>query len=236
LVVVTGVLVALGLNATYERRGDRRAEAEYINLLIRDVNLTIQLLKSQYEFEGLQLRDGITAYKSLSVPSGVINERQASSAIQNLMTRRTLLPRDATYQDLISTGNLRLIRNRTVRDHIIDFFQRTAAAFEVINKNATFFVDELYNGVAIGQGLILPRATMTNLPNLGLVDSALLRQLGSGYTSERDPLWLLPATSSQRQQLKAVLLQRIRIAALAQRAVQERLRDAQQLKSELARR
>lgn len=232
LVVVTGVLVALGLNAVIERHGDRRAERDYLNLLDRDVTLTIQLLTSEYHFQARQLRDGIVAYKSLSL--GNPNEHGGSVALQNLMARRTLLPRDATYQDLISTGNLRLIEDRQLRDHLIDFFQRTAAVFEVINKNAAFFVDELYNGLVLGEGLVLPRASMTNLPNLAKVDSALKIQLGAGYVSDRDPLWALPAVSAQRQRLKAVLLQRIRIAALAQRAAQEQLRDARQLKSELA--
>jgi hypothetical protein len=179
-------------------------------------------------FETAQLRDGIAAYRALSSLRGEENA-SASGALQRLTVRRTLTLQNATYQDLISTGNLRLIRNRELRDRIVDYYEGTRWLYEVINRNNSFFVDDLYNGTVVADGLVMPRSTLGNLSTLVSLDSALLAALRPGYVDEPDRLWSLPHDGREWAAVKSVLLTRIRVSAIARYYDGKSLEETRQL-------
>lgn len=229
LVVVTGVLVALALNAWFQGRQNEQSEAAYLTLLSRDLGETAKGLEADTDFQAKQLRDGVAAYRALSAPVAPADRAAASAALSRLMARRTVILRNPTYEDLIATGNLRLLKNRELRDRIVDFFEGTRLQFEVINRNNSFFVDETYNRAV--QRLVLPRPGPSNLPLQFQVDSLLSAELKGGYINESDRLWTLPASSPEVMELKALLLSRIRIAALAQRILTDLLTETRELKA-----
>jgi hypothetical protein len=229
LVVVTGVMVALALNAWIQGRQNERSEAVYLSLLSRDLEQTIASLEVDTTFQGKQVRDGFAAYHALSGPVVPADRRAVTANLTRLMTRRTVILNDPTYQDLIATGNLRLITNREVRDRIVDFFEGTRLQFDIINRNNSFYVDETYNRSV--QRLVLPRPGTSNLPVTHQADSVMMAELSSGYTQETDRLWTLSANSPELAELKAMLVSRIRIALLAKRSATNLLKDAQQLKA-----
>jgi uncharacterized protein YkvS len=228
LVVVAGVLAAIAVNAWYEGRRDAANEKSYLSLLSRDLQNTVEFLEEVVEFEAKQMRDGLAAYHELSSPKESRDFVAASSAMQKLMARRTMVLQDPTYQDLISTGNVRLIRNTELRNRIIDFFEGTRAQFEIINRNNSALVDNQY--VQTLEGLILPRSTLNNLKGVAKVDSMLSEALREGYVNEPDRLWNLPENAPEWARVKGVLLMRIRIAAIAQHLLKGPLGEAQELK------
>lgn len=229
LVVVTGVMVALALNAWFTGRQNEQSEGVYLSLLSRDIGQTITSLEADTTFQGKQIRDGLLAYRGLSAPVAPADRLGVTAALSRLMARRTMIARNPTYQDLLSTGNLRLISDRELRDRVVDFFEGTRLQFDVINRNNGFYVDESYNRVV--QRLILPRPGVTNLPQYYQADSLLVTQLQHGYVDETDRLWTLPATAPELAELKAMLLSRIRIAALAQRITTTLLKEAHEVKN-----
>ena len=233
LVVVTGVLVALALNALYQRSENARSESIYLTLLRRDVSHTISDLQTHSAFEAANFKDGIAAYRTISATSGNPDYAAASAAMQRLVTRRTLVLQDATYQDLINTGNLKLIRDRALRDKIVELYETTRNRFEILNKNNSFFVDDLYNGTILANGLILPRATFGNLASLAEVADTLRKAEQSGYVNEPDPLWSKPRTAPEWAQVKSVLLSRIQVSAIGQRFTDRLLADWRQLEATL---
>jgi uncharacterized protein YkvS len=228
LVVVAGVLAAIAVNAWYEGRREAASEDEYLSLLSNDIQNTVERLEEVMEFEGKQIRDGLTAYHTLSSPKHSRDLAATSSALQRLIARRTLTLRDPTYQDLISTGNLRLIRNTEVRNRIVDFFEGTRAQFEIINRNSSVIVDGVY--LQALEGLILPRATLSNLRGVSQVDSVLSTAFSKGYVNEPDRLWSLPENAPEWARLKGALLTRIRISGISQHLLTGPLREARQLK------
>lgn len=135
---------------------------------------------------------------------------------------------DATYRDLLSTGNLQLIRNRHLRDQIVEFYGTTGVEYEIMNKNNTFFVDELYNSLVIGKGLINPRG-YSNLTVLSGLESRLSPLLRGGFIEEPDHLWSLPDNAPEWPQLKSTLLLRIRIAAISEQSAQRVLARTREL-------
>ena len=50
------------------------------------------------------------------------NKEAVVSALSRLTSRRTLRLVRATYTNLVSTGNLRLIRNSALRDRIVKYY------------------------------------------------------------------------------------------------------------------
>lgn len=233
LVIVTGVLVAVALNGFYQRWQDARSEASYLTLLSRDLQFTTRQLQEKLAFETQQLNDGVMAYRALSATNRPANTAEISAALSKLAARRTLALREATYQDLLSTGNLRLIRNRELRDQIVEYYGSTAAEYAIMNNNNAYFVDELYNSLVIGKGLIKPGTTSSNLASLASIDAKLATLLRPGYIDDPDYLWSLPATAPEWMQLRSTLLMRIRIGAISEQYAQQVLARTDSLRTAL---
>jgi hypothetical protein len=232
LVIVTGVLVAVALNGWYQRQHDARNQATYLALLSRDIRQTTLQLEEKAAFEAAQLRDGIAAYRALSASVRPANTAEVAAALRKLVDRRTMALLDATYQDLLSTGNLRLIRNRRLRDQIVEFYGTTSAEYEIMNKNNAFFVDEMYNSLVIGKGLVKPSGA-SNLTVLSAVDDELRPLLRAGFVDEPDYLWSLPAGAPEWAQLKSTLLIRIFTAANSKQSAQRALARTRALSTAL---
>ena len=233
LVVVTGVLVALALNAMFQARQDARNESRYLALLGRDMEHTTAQLEEKAAFEAAQLQDGVAAYRALSASTRPEKPIEVSAALSNLAVRRTVTLRDAAYEDLLATGNLRLIRNRELRDDIVEYYGTTRAEFEIMNRNNSFYVDDLYTSFVVGKGLIKPGVVASNLAVAAGVDAELLALLRNGYVAEPDILWSLPASAPEWAQLKSTLLMRIRVAAASEQFAQQILQRTRELRAAL---
>jgi hypothetical protein len=232
LVVVTGVLVALALNAMFQARQDARNESKYLALLSRDMKHTTAQLEEKAAFEAAQLHDGVAAYRALSGSTPPEKPVVVSAALSKLTVRRTVTLRDAAYEDLLATGNLRLIRNRELRDDIVEFYGTTHAEFEIMNRNNSFYVDELYTSFVVGKGLIKP-GVVANLAAAMTLDAELAVLLRPGYVDEPDMLWSLPANALEWTQLKSTLLMRIRVAAASEQFAQQILQRTRALHAAL---
>ena len=122
LLIVTGVLTALALenwNAGYQ---ERRLEAEYLRALAADTRSHI----AQYQagVERLALHSGWTAtiwgWANGAPPQHGVEEVLLWMKLGGQINLSTQL-QDGAYQDLVNSGKLGLIRNRAVRDALIDY-------------------------------------------------------------------------------------------------------------------
>jgi hypothetical protein len=232
VVVAASVLAALALNAWYQGRLDAASEANYLALLSRDIQGTLDDLHQLSSVETLQMEDALMAHRALSAPVLPADTAPLSSAMARLGTRQTLALRNSTYTDLISTGNLDLLRNGALRDKIVKFYQETDAQFSRISKNNAFFVDDMYNARVIYSGLILSRPG-SNVATQRGVDAMLIEKLGVSSTEPPDRLWSLPRDSPEWAMVKSNVLGRMRVAALAVSISQEQIRAAQALKDDI---
>src|SRR5688500_7764965 len=81
LVVVTGVMVALALNAWFTGRSNERSEAVYLSLLSRDLGQTVGALTEDTVFQSKQIHDGLVAYRALSSPVAPQDRLAVSGAL-----------------------------------------------------------------------------------------------------------------------------------------------------------
>jgi len=235
LVVVSGVLVAVALNAWYQGRRDAATEATYLALLSRDVEHTMADLREAAAWERSQELNGLMAYRAFSSRRAGPEPDSVRVALTNLLVRRTATLSKATYEDLLSTGSLGLIGNRALRDRIVRFYDASTTLTDILNRNNTAFVDGLYNRTLLASGLILPKVLPGSLGGRGLslADSLLVAGLRGGYDDEPDPLWSLPREDPAWARARSVLLTRMTTASVSRQSDESMLEQARALKRAL---
>lgn len=225
LIVVLGVLTAVAINAWWGARQDTAAERSYLALISRDLSQMAANLEELVALEERQVQSGLRAYRILSSPDPTRDEQVlASDLLSQLTSRRTMNPTDATYRDLLSTGNLRLLQNRGLRDRLVAFYEEAERTFDIHNKNNSVFVDDLFAHELLGRGLIYGRvgsgAAIRSRP-----DSILHAELSLGYADEPDLMWSLPPTAPEWAVLRSVLIERLRTAAYAREFAEVQLEE-----------
>jgi len=230
LVVVVGILVAMALNSAYQDRQDAAAERDYLQRLSRDLQGTIEAVQEAQAFERKQYDDGILASRALASTTRPANAEQVATALSHLSERRTLLLRNATYLDLVNTGNLRLIRDTAFRDRITGFYQGTEFRFDIINKNNTVWVDESYRQRILVSGLVMPRIS-SNLPSLADGDNETKRLLGDALPLPPDRLWTVPPDSPDWAVVRGNLRMRLMVASATRGLLAQTMGEARELKA-----
>ena len=133
--IIVGVLAALAVNNAWQARADRISEREYLGAVIDEIrgNMT--------SVEGLVLTAG-RAHDALEGSrrlreSGHLRD-SASQFIAGLVGGVTFIPTPnvsrAAMQDLVSTGNIKLIRNAELRRTILETYSSMEATLERIER------------------------------------------------------------------------------------------------------
>ncbi len=229
LIVVAGVLIALAINAWWQGRQDAASEATYLALIHRDLGQMANNLEELSIYEDKEFQDGITAYRVLSMAApSEVEQEAASKGLESLLERRTIHVTQPAYEDLINTGNLRLIRNQTLRDQLVSFYEEAERVVDIHNKNNAVFVDALYAHEVLRAGLLY-FDSQSGVTRLARSDSLLRTQTRGGYVDGPDPIWSLPPDAPVWNTVRAILLQRMRVAAYAREFAQQQLEDTRDL-------
>jgi hypothetical protein len=194
--LVAGILIALAVDGWIDDRRDARLERQYLELLSRELDRDIKVLEETLAFEEAQAAASALAYRALR--SGVLpEEREAvAEALGQLTARRTLRLGRATYTDLLSTGNLRLIRNPDLRDRIVRLYETTERAQLIRDRNNQEFVDRIYVTYLLDQGLVAPRPDR-KLAAVAASDANFAKRVGLAADASQDRLWQLPPDAPQ---------------------------------------
>jgi len=139
------------------------------------------------------------------------NKEAVVSALSRLTSRRTLRLVRATYTNLVSTGNLRLIRNSALRDRIVKYYEESDRRTAIVDRNNQFFVDQLYAAHLSSTGLIVPRPT-NNLQPVNAAMGEFAERMGVPIAAGSDPLWRLPASAPEYEVLVGKVWQRTSVS------------------------
>jgi hypothetical protein len=124
LVIVIGVLVALGVDNWASATSDRALEQEYLERLLQDVRSDLV----QYEFIADVSAAG-TAYLDTLLAPGAVAEMEAGrlvGAVFIAARNRNPNPVRPTFQELVSSGRIGLIRSRAVRTALVEYEEAIA--------------------------------------------------------------------------------------------------------------
>ena len=233
-VIVAGVLIALTLDSWWQGRQDAASERSYLVLIGRDLEQMEADLEELVEFESQMVETGLRAYRVLSAKVASDEARaQVSESLAQLLNRRTMSVTDATYRDLLSTGGLRLVRDRELRDRLVGFYEEAERSFDIHDKNNAVFVDGLFVRELLGRGLLYPRGGAI-IASRSRTDSILRAEFTGGYVDGADPLWSLPESAAEWDTVRSVLLERVRTAAYARTFAEEQLASVRELQGAVA--
>ena len=230
--LVLGILIALAVDGWMDDRRDARLERQYLERLARDLDQNVGILREFAEFEEKQIADGVLAYRALrGVEPG---EREAvSRAIDHVATRRTVRFVRATYEDLLSTGNLGLIRDPALRDAVVNLYEAADLVVAVTDRNNQVFVDQMFALPLAESGLVAPRPT-TNLPDPSLDRAGVFERLGAPVDETQDRLWTLPEGSPERAVLANRILRRVRSGANTRALAESLERQVREVRAAVA--
>ena len=191
VMLVVGILLALAVNNWVEERRDARIERQYLERLVRDFDADLSLLAEMVEFERRQTDDGALAWRALADPAAIADRSVVATALARLGARRTLRLTRAAYTDLTGTGNLRLIRNGTLRDRIVGMYEANDRVAAIVDRNNQFYVDQMYAAFLAEDGLVSVR-TDSNVRQLDQAYRRMLPRMGGSPGLSDDRLWSLP--------------------------------------------
>ncbi len=124
LVITAGILGAFILNNWNDVRNERKLEYAYLQLLSVDVQIDKKMLSEAIEYIDVKMY-------SLKIIKDIIEGKSDSDSLEWAIIQSPLLgwtlsyadhPK-ATYEELISSGHLRLILDSQLRNSIVDYYR-----------------------------------------------------------------------------------------------------------------
>ena len=195
--LILGILIALAVDGWIDDRRDARSERRYLELLVRDLDRDLEVLDEFLAYEERQVADSVFAYRALRGGVAAEDREAVADALTRLSWRRTLRLTRATYTDLLSTGNLRLIRTPALRDRVVGLYENNERTLVIRDLNNQVFIDDLFLQYLWGSGLVAPRPAA----NLGVLDGPtreFAERVAMPIETANDRLWQLPPDSPER--------------------------------------
>ncbi len=231
--IVASILLAFAIDAWWESLAASEDEVQSLELIRRDVSESVAQLELFLQFTANTSQKALGIYKVLSGPGPYDRDRIHNDMVG--VDRRTMrLPR-AAYTDLLSTGNLRIIRDRELRDAIVTFYANTELAELVIQKNNDNVLDAQLLDAYIGDGLIYSHAR----GDIGLLEvdatyARIDRLLGPDFRHAEDPMWKYAPDSPQWDRLRSVLINAAVSYAVAEDLLEPLKNEAVQLEQAIS--
>lgn len=135
LLVVIGILIALQVNTWNQNRIDAKRESRYIDGLIRDMEAQLVSIDRQIEIERANLENLNLLLDEFQTTRTLEANETNLVRLHSTWNRMTFTVVDPTYAELLATGNIELIRNDSLRNQIILYYQRLEKAALIIQKN-----------------------------------------------------------------------------------------------------
>jgi hypothetical protein len=144
VLVVIGILIALQINNWNQGRIEQNKEQTYLANIKRDLENQLKSIKSQLEFENniIDLMEPFldSYYKTSKINLDATNTKNLSL----VTTRQTFVRNDPTYTDLISSGNIDIIKNTEFKNKLIEFNQNLERVEKINHNNNVDLSDRIY--------------------------------------------------------------------------------------------
>jgi hypothetical protein len=145
LVVVLGILIAFGLDDFASNRQDRALEVDYVQRIQCSVGADIENFREGWEPRVRAKRAALEAI--LPVVRGQVPVPEDVATFLDNVGRGGILGAssqswvaDAVFQDLMSSGNLRLISDAEIKVLTIRYYKRTEFLYESLRARHTKYV------------------------------------------------------------------------------------------------
>ncbi len=144
ILVVIGILIALQINNWNENSKEQTKESNYLKNLQRDLNDQIVSIDNQIAYETKFINAASYLITYFNTNSSKNLDSIFFSKLSDLHTRKTFIITDPTYTDLLSSGNINLIKKEKFKDQLIQYYQELERIEKVIQNNNTLLVDQQF--------------------------------------------------------------------------------------------
>jgi len=151
VLVVFGILIALSINNWNDKKKNNETELLYYNRILEDFELDKKLIdeskqKADYRIE-------LSKQTLLDLNSGTKNKHEIINQFILPGRSEVYQPRNVTFKDLVSSGNLKLINDITIKNSLIQYYselenkqfqlnqnrdETTRRVFDLVNTNIDF--------------------------------------------------------------------------------------------------
>lgn len=125
VLVVIGILIALQINNWNSNRIDRQKEQEYLKNFMEEMKRDSVFLNVFWKHDYPEKISGLELARRFVKYGVEINDTAAffaSIGKGGKLSRAAVFEESSTYKDIISTGNLKLIRNKDLQLQIIQYY------------------------------------------------------------------------------------------------------------------
>jgi len=148
--VVIGILIALQVNNWKEDIQNHKLEKTTLENIRSDLVLQQGIINEQLQFESAKVAETDTAalFLSDSLSAGKLN-----ALLITLSTRLTFVENKTSYISMDNTGGKKLIRNSSLKNAIVRYYQRLDYVTQVINNDNLFNTDSEFGAFVTSNSL-----------------------------------------------------------------------------------
>lgn len=144
LLIVVGILLALSLNTWQNNNKDSTIERDYISDLIIDIRQDTSYFNTRRIKNIKKKIDALKQAKAYLLGDYQINDTLLflnSIGYGARYSRVIATSNSSTYTELVSTGNLRVIKDKEIRKEIINYYENKDAAAKTIQSSKTDYLN-----------------------------------------------------------------------------------------------
>ena len=233
-ILVIGIYIGLQVDDWVSEQRNRESEKLYLELLARDVTELQEQIAAQHAFEKDKVDVAARAYKLLTAEDPSAHHVELGVLLTSLSGRRTLTLVSSTYEQMVSSGHLQLIRDRELRDKIVRHFALLKRDEQIFGKNNQDLIDDIYGPFLLQTGISLrfERDDTESILNRGA--QILAEQLGPEYEVLPDTVLSRPPEAESWSDIRRNVLFRMRVASVGQAKSEEIASYMQEIADELA--
>ena len=216
IILVIGIYIGLQVDDWVSERQDRQTETIYLELLARDVADLQQQVAAQYAFEKDKVSVAARAYELLIRDDPSAHQVELGELLTALSGRRTLSLVSATYEQMVSSGHLQLIRDPKLRDKLTRYFALMKRDEAIIGKNNQDLIDDIYGPFLLQAGISLSFGRHDTEAVLNRGVAIMAEHLGPDYEPLPDVVLSRPPEAESWSDIRRNVIFRMRIAAVGQ--------------------
>ncbi|MDP5081305.1 MAG: DUF6090 family protein [Winogradskyella sp.] len=133
ILVVIGILIALAISDWNEQRKNAESELNYYCRILEDFELDKQLIDELKEESNYRI--DLSQKILLDLDSGTKDKHYIVNQFILATRSEVYEPRDVTFKDLISSGNLKLLNDITLKNSLIQYYSELENKQFQLNQN-----------------------------------------------------------------------------------------------------
>ena len=148
--VVIGILIALQVNNWKEDIQNHKLEITTLENIKSDLVLQQGIINEQLQFESAKVAETDTAALFLS---DSLSAEKLNALLITLSSRLTFVENKTSYISMDNTGGKKLIRNYSLQNAIVRYYQRLDYVTQVINNDNLFNIDSQFGAFVTSNSL-----------------------------------------------------------------------------------